>query len=352
LKKLDKMEKEVLIEKHIEKSIYYVYVYLDPRKPGKYVYGDYSFDYEPFYVGKGSGSRKGTHLWENKNNTTNQYKFNKIQKIIREIGEKPIVLTYKENLINSEAYLLEDDIIEKIGITKEGGVLVNVIKDNVNRNKDRDYSKSNNNSIKRIQYDLDGNFIKEWESAKQVERILGICNSNIVNVCNGKRKSAGGFIWKNKNESDKFIRNISLEGQSHIKKLYSKPILQYSIEGFLIKEWESINDAEIEMDVKNISRAIKKQYLSAGYIWTFKQSNTNNNLPEELLMNILSNSHKLILQYSINGELIQVHSSAKDTMNEFGISTTHFYRICNKGGVFKNYRWFRHRGGVIKQNIN
>ena len=45
-----------------EENIFYVYVYLDPRKPGNYVYGEYSFDYEPFYVGKGSNGRCTIHL--------------------------------------------------------------------------------------------------------------------------------------------------------------------------------------------------------------------------------------------------------------------------------------------------
>ena len=49
-----------------------------------------------------------------------------------------------------------------------------------------------------IQYDLEGNFIQEWSSATEVEKIIGIQRRNIGAVCSGRRKTAGGFKWKYK----------------------------------------------------------------------------------------------------------------------------------------------------------
>ena len=49
-----------------------------------------------------------------------------------------------------------------------------------------------------VQYDLQGNFIKEWESLQHAALSLGKRNSNICECCKGKIKTAYGYIWKHK----------------------------------------------------------------------------------------------------------------------------------------------------------
>jgi len=97
---------------------FYVYMYLDPRKYGKYNYNKYSFDYEPFYVGKGKKNQYLAHLKEAKNYNKcysgNFHKFNKIKKIIQE-GLEPIVIKFKDNVNEKQAFELERSLISVIG---------------------------------------------------------------------------------------------------------------------------------------------------------------------------------------------------------------------------------------------
>ncbi len=51
-----------------------------------------------------------------------------------------------------------------------------------------------------LQYDLEGNFIKEWISLREVERKLNIPRSSISRCAKGSRNSSGGYKWKYKLE--------------------------------------------------------------------------------------------------------------------------------------------------------
>ena len=62
----------------------------------------------------------------------------------------------------------------------------------------RRIGKDNKSSVSVKQYDLNGNFIKEWDSIADITRQLGISHSLITNTCQGKQKTSHGYIWKYK----------------------------------------------------------------------------------------------------------------------------------------------------------
>lgn len=53
-----------------------------------------------------------------------------------------------------------------------------------------------------LQFDLNGKFIKEFESILKASKLCRINQSHISTVAKGKRKTAGGFIWKYKKEKN------------------------------------------------------------------------------------------------------------------------------------------------------
>lgn len=118
----------------IETKLFYVYAYLDIRKPGHFKYGDFLFDFEPFYIGKGHKSRLYGHLkcakrfrqGNTKKRIRNTYLLHKIINIQDETNQNPIVIKIKENLDETQALNLERQIIHLVGRKKDGGPLTNM----------------------------------------------------------------------------------------------------------------------------------------------------------------------------------------------------------------------------------
>lgn len=52
-----------------------------------------------------------------------------------------------------------------------------------------------------LQFDIDGNLIAEYSSVLEAGEICGIWKGGISTVLKGKQKTAGGYIWKYKEEN-------------------------------------------------------------------------------------------------------------------------------------------------------
>lgn len=96
---------------------YYNYIYLDPRKSGRYTYEGLNFSllFEPFYVGKGSGNRSEFHVKYAVKYNKSLPKNQKIRKLLK-YNIHPFIIIV--NQINDENLSLEHErnIIQKIGI--------------------------------------------------------------------------------------------------------------------------------------------------------------------------------------------------------------------------------------------
>lgn len=101
------------------KNNYYIYIYLDSRKSGRYCYENFSFLFEPFYIGKGKNERCLVKYGRNDD-------FIDIINEIKNIGLEPIVLKLYENLNEEESFELETKSINEIGRIDLGtGILIN-----------------------------------------------------------------------------------------------------------------------------------------------------------------------------------------------------------------------------------
>ena len=100
--------------------------------------------------------------------------------------KKPKTEEHKQNISKS-----------KQNISKETKRKISEGKKGKTPNRDyKEWAKTRTNPI--LQYDLDGNFIKEWEGTKAAALYLGCDPTTITANLRGITKKGYGFIWKRK----------------------------------------------------------------------------------------------------------------------------------------------------------
>lgn len=146
-----------------------------------------------------------------------------------------------------------------------------------------------------IQYDLNGQFIKIWNTIKYAASEIGISDGDISATCKGKQKTAGGYQWKYYTEDFSinissiskyekphyFNKNSPLKNKprnpEHIKGRY-KPVEQFDKQENFIKSYNFIREAcyqfgdnvnKIESNIGACCRG--KQKSAYGYIWKYKE---------------------------------------------------------------------------------
>ena len=275
---------------------YYTYVYLDPTTSGKYYYNsmDMCFLHEPFYIGKGRGYRCTNGIWGKSGYTADTHKGHKLKKLINN-GEFPIIIKIHENLSNEMACILEKKLIMIIGRSdKRLGPLTN----HTNGGDGTSNRNCSVNVTRQVyQYDLSNNFIKEYDTIMEAGAATNTIAQNISACCRGTYRTAGGFIWKYKNQemlyknrksrkhsSDTLLKmkTSAKKGKdSHLSKINNagarrdkRPVNQYTLDGDFVKYCESMQAVQDSRTFgtarcsSQISRCCNgKLKKTKGFIW-------------------------------------------------------------------------------------
>lgn len=115
------------------------------------------------------------------------------------------------------------------------------------------------------QYDLLGQFIKEYKSAHEAARENNIQFTNICKVCRGERKTAGGFGWSY--EKKDAILPIKT------KHLGDGTVIQYTKNGEYVAEYPSAKEAWRQTGISDTTIGLVckgKGKTAGGFIWRYK----------------------------------------------------------------------------------
>ena len=141
----------------------------------------------------------------------------------------------------------------------------------------RKLQKNHKSTIGVIQFDLEGNVVKIFPSVSKAIDETRI--TNIINVCRGKRQTAGNYYWRYSSELDKSNINeikAQINQNKQLPHKNSRKIMKFTLNGEYVCTYDSITaacNAHERLQRSSINKVIKGIIKQAcGYKWSYVEN--------------------------------------------------------------------------------
>jgi hypothetical protein len=165
-----------------------------------------------------------------------------------------------------------------------------------------------------LQYDLDGNYIREYNQLSEVQ-LYGFKKHQVYNCCVGKIQSYNGFVFTYKNDH----KNIDFD---NIKlNILSKRVIQLDKNGKFINEFDTFKMAQRDTGICNmtVSKSIKQNVVECDYLFVrgdiyynkdfdFKEYKTN--------LKPTNRNRRKVGKYTTTNRLLQTYDSILQAAKE------------------------------------
>lgn len=209
-----------------------------------------------------------------------------------------------------------------------------------------------------LQFDLEGNFVKEYPSVGTALREIGAKGACISNCSLGKGKTAAGFQWKYKNDP-RFANGIGkIEPLTYPDR--SEPVLQFDWQGKFINEFESAAQAAriLKLHAETIRCCCRrKNKIYKTFLFRYKRDvhwPGNKKKPPSIdpFKGKIFRKYPPIFQFSLEGKFIAPYSSAREAFEKLGINAMSIRRcLSGKARTTGGFQWRPSDDPLFKNGI-
>lgn len=176
------------------------------------------------------------------------------------------------------------------------------------------------------QYDLEGNYIKEWDSIKQITSYYKVNKDRIRMVIDDKRSFEASY-W-----SEECFLKLDI---AEYRPSSRGSIRQYTTDGVFLKSFKNTTEAanQLDIDRAKITNAIYGKYATSGY-WFLKEDETI----ESYLNGSIKNDSK-VYRYNIDGTFNKEFENISEIKKEYSYNKNDLKRAIKNNTLFENYYW-------------